>query len=180
MKKRIQTKTQKKYQALKTTKWCLYAGTYVVPLIPSAVLVGINWDNWFNQDKWSIGIGFGMLLITILTTILGIAKKDKFLNAKVSSLYYLAGLMALWGITLLFLASIANQFGSMLLYTACGLVGGSTCDQINKSYVSKKIDFYKSVLKDSGLYKEDIKKQLAYEKALKEAKEEKEKYGGLI
>lgn len=181
--KKKKTNTEKSYIKWNVAKWSLYAGTYMIPLVPAGVMVGINWEEWFAKDQWSIGLGLGMLLLTILITILGIAKKDDVVKENVSTLFYFAGLMSLWAVSLMFLASIANEFGYMLLYTACGLAGGATCDQVNKSKVKNQVKFYKEVLTASGLDDKAEKKRKIYERALEEAKkekEEREKFEGLI
>lgn len=164
------TKTQKKYRNLQIVRWSLYSGTYLIPLVPAGIMLGINWEEWFSKDQWSIGLGFGMLLLTILITILGIAKKDEVVKKNVSALFYFAGLMSLWAVSLMFLASIANEFGYMLLYTACGLLGGATCEQINKTKIIKEVDQYKKILIQSGLKKEKNN----YNEILERAKKEKE------
>lgn len=175
MQKKIKSKTKSTYRKWNTAKWSLYAGTYVLPLTPAAIITAVNWDEWFNKENnWSIGLGFGMMLVTVLITIIGVAKRDKILNEKVSSLYYLAAILACWAIVLMFLASIANQFGFMLLYTCFGLIGGATCDQVRKSKVDEEVKFYKELVQEAGLdireQKRKEKKEKARQEALNEAK----------
>lgn len=168
------TPTQKKYSSWKTTKYVLKASTYVVPLVPEGIILGINWNEWFTvSNSWSIGLGFGSLLVTIMVTILGIAKRDDVVKENISPMFYLAGLMAMWAVSLMFLASIAQNFGTMLLYTAAGICGGATCDQINKTVVAEKVKMYKEILVEVGLDKENNKLEELKEQALKEAKKEK-------
>lgn len=163
-------KVKSKYIKWKVAKVSLHAGTYVCPLVPAGIMIGINWHKWFNSsNQWSIGLGFGSLLLSALITIIGVAKRDEVINKNVSSLFYLAAVMACWAISLMFLASIANQFGYMLLYTAMGLIGGATCDQINRMKVNKEVALYQGAFNDSNMDKLAIKK----EKILKEIEEEK-------
>ena len=176
MKKRIKSKTKSSYNKWNTAKWSLYAGTYVLPLTPAAIITGVNWNEWFNKENsWSIGLGFGMMLITVLITIIGVAKRDKIMSEKVSSLYYLAAILACWAIVLMFLASIANQFGYMLLYTCFGLIGGATCDQVRKSKVDGEVQFYKELMIETGLDERENKRRERKEKARKEAIEEQKR-----
>lgn len=167
------SKTKSSYRKWNTVKWSLYAGTYTLPLVPAGIVTGVNWNEWFNKENsWSIGLGFGMLLITVLITIIGVAKRDKIMSEKVSSLYYLAAVLACWAIVLMFLASIANQFGYMLLYTCFGLLGGATCDQVRKSKVDGEVEFYKQLLIDNGLLESERRKRQRQELARREAQNE--------
>lgn len=173
MAKKVKSKTKTKFRKWKAAKYSLYAGTYLLPLTPAVVITGVNWNEWFNKENsWSIGMGFGMLLLTVLITIIGVAKRDKILNEKVSSLYYLAAVLACWAVVLMFLASIANQFGYMLLYTCFGLLGGATCDQVRKSKVDGEVLFYKELLIENGLDANERKRAEKREKAKQDAIDE--------
>lgn len=176
MAKKIKSKTKSSYNKWNTAKWSLYAGTYIFPLTPAAIITGVNWEEWFNKENsWSIGLGFGMMLVTVLITIIGVAKRDKIMSEKVSSLYYLAAILACWAIVLMFLASIANQFGYMLLYTCFGLLGGATCDQVRRSKVDGEVKFYKELMIETGLDERESKKRARKEKARQEAIEEQKR-----
>lgn len=173
MAKKNKSKTKTSYNKWNTAKWSLYAGTYILPLTPAAIITGVNWEEWFTRENsWSIGLGFGMMLVTVLITIIGVAKRDKIMTEKVSSLYYLAAILACWAIVLMFLASIANQFGYMLLYTCFGLLGGATCDQIRKSKVDGEVEFYKQLLIDNGLIESERRRKERQELAKQEAEKE--------
>lgn len=175
MKRKIKSKTKSTYNKLNTAKWSLYAGTYILPLTPAAIITGVNWNEWFNRENsWSIGLGFGMMLVTVLITIVGVAKRDKIMSEKISSLYYLAAILACWSIVLMFLASIANQFGYMLLYTCFGLIGGATCDQIRRK-VDEEVKFYKELMVETGLDDHENKRRERKEKARQEAIEEQKR-----
>lgn len=173
MARKEKSATKSAYRKWNAAKWSLYCGTYACPLVPAVAITAVHWEEWFQKDSgWSIGLGFGSLLLTVLLTIIGVAKRDKILNEKVSSLYYLSGILACWAIVLMFLASIANQFGYMLLYTAMGLLGGATCDQIRKSKVDSEVMFYRELICDVGLDDRLRKRNEKREKARREAEEE--------
>lgn len=168
----MKSKTVSTYRKWKFLKYLLYTGTYAIPLAPACVMLINNWNEWFNNNEWSIGLGFGTLLLTVFITIYGVAKRDTIINEKVSSIYYLAFLVGLWAIVLMFLASIANQFGFMLLYTCFGLVGGGTCDQIKRSKVDKTVSFYKEIINEAGLDEREVKQNEKREQLRKQAFEE--------
>lgn len=168
------SRTKALYRRWRVAKGSLYVGTYTLPLVPASVMLTNNWNEWFNNDQWSIGLGFGMLLLTVFITIFGVAKRDKVMSENVSSIYYLAFLLGLWSIVLMFLASIANEFGLMLLYTCFGLVGGGTCDQLRKVKVDSEVEFYRQIIVEAGLDErlkiKEQKKEQARQRAFDEAK----------
>lgn len=171
MKKKIKSKTISKYRKLKITSYLLKAGTYMCPFIPATIITYVNFDSWFieNNNGLSIGFGFGSLLISILITIIGVMKRDDFLKENISALFSMTVILACWGISFLFLASIANQFGYMLLYSCLGLIGSATCDQINKTKISKDISFYKELISENDLDAKERKRKEKKEKARQEA-----------
>ena len=168
---KLKSQTRSAYNKWRTLKWSLYGGTYTLPLVPAMVMVGVNWDEWVAQSRnaWSIGLGFGMLLLTVFITILGIAKKDEFVKKFVSPLFYFGGILALWGFSLLFLARIASAFGYMLLWTCLGLLGGAIADQVNRSLVQKEVIYYKKLIIDVGLDEKTEKRKLQKQLAKQEA-----------
>lgn len=172
--KKPKSKTKSLYRRWRVAKAGLYVGTYTLPLVPASTMLMENWNEWFNNDEWSIGLGFGMLLLTVFITIYGVAKRDKIMNDHVSPIYYLAFLLGLWAIVLMFLASIANEFGQMLLYTCFGLVGGASCDQLRKSKVDNEVEFYRQIICEAGLDErlkiKQEKKEMARKRAFEEAK----------
>ena len=175
MKKEKKTSTIKKYKSLKGTKACLYLSTYTMPLIPASIMAGVNWDTWLEQcsNKGSLGLGFGSLLVSILITLLGVVKRDKIAQSVISPFFTYAGIMALWGVSLVFLSDIAYNFGVMLLFSCLGLIGSATADQVNKNYVSKEIAFYEELIKENGLGKVENKKREKREQAKRDAEIER-------
>lgn len=171
-------KTYRRWKALKTT---LHISTYTLPVIPAGVMVGLNWEEWIAQtgNGWSLGLGFGSLLVALIITIVGVAKKDKILSEKVSPLFYLAGALCIWAISFMFLASIMDEFGKMLLYTSFGLIGSASADQVAKVVIKPQVDFYKKLVEENGLdprlVAKEKRRQAKIEKAKAEAKAEAEK-----
>lgn len=168
------SKTKSSFNKWRFAKWSLYIGTYLSPLLPASILTVSNWNKWFklSDNKLSIGMGFVSLMISVIITIIGVAKRDSILKEKISPLFYLSLVIACWAISLMFLASIANEFGNMLLYTSFGLVGGATCDQINKSKVIKEVNFYYQTLIDNGLLIKQQKEKERREKIKAQAESE--------
>jgi len=171
--KKPKSKTKSTYNKYRVAKYSLKAGTYVVPLVPDATILGVNWEEWVNQsNSWSLGVGFTSLLLTVIMTIWGIAKRDEVVKKNISPLFYLAILLAMWAICLMFLATIASNFGYLLLAASAGLIGGATCDQVNKSKIIPETEFYKKIMQDAGLdekyNKREAIKQQAYAEAMRE------------
>lgn len=173
--KKPKSKTLKTYRRLKLTSRLLYASTYVMPLIPAAIMVGINWDEWVAQTNngWSLGLGFGSMLLAVLVTIVGIAKRDEIVEEKVSPLFYFAALLSVWSVALLFLATIAHELGIMLGYTVVGLVGAGVADQVNKNVIKPKREMYKEIVDEAGLDEKAIARKRKKEQLLKQAEKEK-------
>ena len=157
----------KRWKALKYT---LNASIFVFPLIPAGIITGIHSEEWFGSTNgWSLGLGFGMLLVSFALTIIALWKKNDIMNSKVSGVIYLAIILSCWGFAFMFLASILNEFGKYFLYFALSLVGSGTADQINKSYVSKWVQFYQKLADDNGLTPSSAKQEEAKLKAQSEA-----------
>ena len=114
-------------------------------------------------------VAFAFMLITLgnIKNMVGEYESDA---SKAKN--YLAAILACWAIVLMFLASIANQFGYMLLYTCFGLLGGATCDQIRKSKVDGEVEFYKQLLIDNGLIESERRRKERQELAKQEAEKE--------
>lgn len=175
MAKKIKSPTKSAYRKWKATKIGLRTGTYVCPVVPAGIITAINWSDWFaKSNSWHLGLGFSSLLVTVIVTIYGVAKRDQIMKEHISSLFYLSGLMAMWAVVLMFLASIANHFGIMLLYTAIGIVCGATCDQVDKSIVTEQVKFYKDLIEENALDARSRKRKEKIERAIKEAQHEAE------
>lgn len=127
------------------------------PAIPFAVSLGINWNEWVggNASKgWSIGIGFGMLVVGTFAAMYGVWKKDELAEQKVSPVFYIATIFLIIGFSFMLLASIMNEMGVMLLYVSTGVFASATEDQVDKTLVRPRMAFYKELVKTNGLDKQ--------------------------
>lgn len=159
------------YKSWKATKYALYGTKWVAPVVPAVVITGINWEEWFTNQGASLPSGLAMLLVSILTTILAMSKKDEIVEKKVSYMFYLAGILAIWGVAFMLLASIMDQMGMMLIYTCLGIIGGGVADQVNKGLVNDRLLEYKQLIDENCLDKKAIAKQERKEKAKRERQE---------
>lgn len=179
MKKENKSQTLLKYEKYKRGKYYLYGGTFLCPVIPTVIVTGINWDEWFNKSGSSLPLGFATMLLTVILAIIGILKSGTIFKKTDIALYFLSGLFLCVGITNLFLSSLFSQVGYLWLYTGAGLFGSACCILAEKKLVEPKIEEYKKLVEDNGL---DLKsrekaerKKLAEEEARKLAEEEASK-----
>lgn len=152
----------------------LKAGQFISPIIPFGVILGINWSDWFGEgasEGWSVGLGFGMLVIATVLAVVEIMKKDEFVKTKVSFVFYISVVFILVGFSFKLLASIMNEMGNYFLYIACGLLGGGGIDQINQAFVRPKADFYAKLVDENGLSDSSARKLMDAEQAKKEGEE---------
>lgn len=160
----------------------LKAAEYSVPIIPFGVILGINWSDWFGQSEsngWSIGIGFGMLIVSTVMAIVEIMKKDELVKTKVSFLFYISIVFVLIGFSFKLLASIMNEMGNMFLYVSLGIVGAGAVDETNQQAIRPKVEFYKKLVEDNGLSKSAAQRMDDADQAKKEgetAKRERHNY----
>lgn len=162
------------YRRWKAAKVGLYAGKYALPLVPATVITAVNWDAWFVHTGWSLPLGFASLLISIIATIVAISKKDELVKEKVSGLFFIAAIMAIWAISFMFLANILQQMGQMLLWTVAGICAGGAADQVNMTLVDSRITEYKGYIEENTLSKSSQRRKARQEKAARE-KEAREK-----
>lgn len=163
-------KTLKKYRNL---KYGLKAGTYAACLVPFGVILGVNWQEWFTKQEdggISIGVGFGMLLVATISTIICIMKRDEEFMKKFSPLIYAAVVCAMWAVSFMFLSSIMSEMGSMFLYTAIGIASGAVIDETNKVIVCERYQIISKIAEENGL----TTKGAWMKDALKQAKKDAE------
>ena len=159
------------YKSWKATKYALYGTKWVAPVVPATIITGVNWEEWFNKQGATLPSGLAMLLISILLTILAMSKKDEVVEKKVSYMFYLAGILAIWGVAFMLLASIMDQMGMMLIFTCIGIVGGASADQVNKSLVNDRLLEYKQLIDENCLDPKSTEKAKRKEKAIRERQE---------
>ena len=153
-KPRKQRTTVEKYKFWRNWNYGLEAGKFAMPCIPFGIILGINWSDWVGDsasEGWSIGLGFGMLIVATVSAMLAIFKKDEIAKQKMSGVFYVAIVFAVIGFSFKLLATIANTFGDMFLYVSLGIVGSATVDQIDKSAIRPRQEFYKNLIESNGL-----------------------------
>lgn len=175
--------TKKEYETIKTLKkyrnlkYGLKAGTYATCLVPFGVILGVNWQEWFTKTEEgsiSIGVGFGMLLVATISTIVCIMKRDEEFMKKFSPLLYAAVVCAMWAVAFMFLSSIMNEMGKMFMYTAIGIASGAAIDETNRVVVSERYEIISKIAEENGLTKKGEFMKEALKQAKKDA-EEKER-----
>lgn len=155
----------------------LTVGEFAMPLIPFGVVLGLNWNDWVGDSAsqgTTLGIGFGMLIVSIILAIIGIWKKDEMVKSKLSGIFYVAIVLAILGVSLKLIASIINTFGDMLLYVCISVVGSGTIAQVNKTAITKEVVRYQALVKENGLDKKSAKELEDEEQAKKEGEQLKE------
>lgn len=156
MAKRNKPKYQlnKDYRKWLAIKAGMKVGTYASVLTPSAVIFGMNYQEWFAESGSngpSIGIGFGMLIVSTLVTIVAVFKKDSDFMKKFSPLFYIAVICLLWAATFSFLSSILYEMGSMFYYISAGVLGGAVFDEVNTAYVNPRYEAIKAARDKAGV-----------------------------
>ena len=148
--------TLQKYKLWRNWDIGLTAAKFAAPAVPFGIVTGLNWDRWVDNSPstgWSIGIGFGMLIVATISAILGIMKKDEVAKQKVSGVLYVAIILAIIGFSFKLLASIMSEMGDMFLYVAAGTAGSFTIDQVDKLAIKPEAQRYKKLVEDNGLSK---------------------------
>ena len=149
-------------------------GMYACPVVPTAVVMGINWNEWFCTDTtrgWSIGMGFAMLLTVFFAAVVAVMKKDEFLKSKVGPMLSLAVAFVVIGFACKLLASIWNELGNYFLYVGISLFGSFGFDAASTGIMQKQVAFYQGLVEENGLTTSSEKKKLAREQAAREAAE---------
>lgn len=152
--------TLQKYNSWRRREYALIGAKFAAPLIPFGVTLGVNWNDWVgsrSSDGWSIGTGLGMLALATIASIAAIWKKDELMKSKMSGLLYVAIIFAVVGFGFMLMASMMNEMGKMFLVVAGGLLGSFAIDQVDKSYVKKKVAFYEELVDKNGLSKSAAK-----------------------
>lgn len=173
-------KTKKKkttLQKYKTWKWVhrgLYFSKFGAPAIPFGIVLGLNWNDWVgNQpaEGWSIGLGFGMLIVATISAVLAIVFKDEIVKSKVSGLLCAFLVFLVAGFSFKLLATIMNEFGNMFIYVSYGIAGSFALDQTDKTAIKPKVDFYKKLVEENGLDRKSAKRIDDTEQAAREGEE---------
>lgn len=154
----------------------LTVSEFAMPIIPFGVILGLNWNDWVGNSAsngTTLGLGFGMLIVSVIAAMIGIWKKDEVVNSKMSGIFYIAIIMLIVGFSLKMLASVFNSMGDMLLYVCIGVVGSGGVAQVNKSYVSKQVDRFQELVTKNGLDKRSARAIADEEQARLEGEQRK-------
>lgn len=174
--KKQKSETLINYEKWNRAKKALYVGMFSAPLAPATIMTIVNWDEWFKKSNASLPMGFALLLVSTLLSVLAMWKRDDLINKKISFVFYLCGLFVMFGASFLFLANLMAQVGYMFLATAGGLAISGTADQVNKSLVKKRVEEYKQLIEENALDERSKQKRQRKEQAKLDAeKEEKER-----
>ncbi len=182
-KKKQPKTTVEKYKYWRNWNVGLTAAKFAMPLIPFGTVLGLHWNQWVGNsasEGWSIGVGFGMLIVATISGIIGIWKKDELVNKAVSATFYVAIVLAIIGFAFKLMASMMNEMGDMFLYVASGVVGSGAIDQVNKSLVAPKAKYYKALVEENGLSRKSAQKIADEEQAKREGEEAKKEREEII
>lgn len=175
-KARKQKTTVQKHAFWRNWSVALTGAKFAAPLVPFGTVLGVNWNEWVGESAsqgWSIGIGFGMLIVATLSALIGIWKKDELAKNKVSGLLYVTIIFLVIGFGFKLLASIMSEMGNMFLYVACGLAGSFSIDQVDRMAIQPKVAFYADLVEKNGLSKAAAKRMDDAEQAQHEGEEAK-------
>ena len=170
--------TLEKSKSWKRGNNALKAGQFISPIVPFGVILGINWSDWFGEgasEGWSVGLGFGMLVIATVLAVVEIMKKDELVKTKVSFVFFIAVVFLLFGLSFKLLAAIMNEMGNYFAYIAFGIFGGGAIDQCNQALVKPRVDFYSKLVQDNGLSRSGARELLEAQQAQKEGEEKRKK-----
>lgn len=156
--KKPKLKTISMYRRWSFGKYALFTGAFLCPVIPAAVVTGINWDEWFNNSSISLPFGFACLILTVIFAIFGILKSDVIFKKHDIALFVLGGFFACVGFTCLFLANLSAQIGYMWIYVSLGLLGSGVCVVVENKVFEPNIIMYKKLISENCL---DVKSKRA-------------------
>lgn len=168
--------TAQKFRFWRNVGYACKGVEFLSPLVPFSVMLGLNWENWFPKDAgtgWSIGLGFGMLIVSTLLAVWQIVKKDDLMKEKLSFLFSVCVVFVLFGFSFKLLSSIMSEMGDMFLYVGCGLLGGAMSDQADRIAFKPRREFYRKLIEENGLSKVSARKQEDIEQAKREGEERK-------
>ncbi len=174
-KERKKMSTLHKRNALRFGKYALKTTSYAAPVVPVGIEVGMNFDEWFIKNNQGIHVAFGfiMLIFSTVLTYLSIAKHKKLFE-KYSAFWQVALILICWAVAFLFLSSILNQLGMMLLYIGLSLIASATADEVDNHVIEEKLTFYQGLVSEYGLDKREVRRKEKKEEKIKQAKLEAE------
>ncbi len=166
--------TLEKYRMWDRWHKTVWGSKFAMPLVPASIVLGLNWNEWVGNNTskgWSIGVGFGMLIVACITSILAIMKRDEIIKKNISAVFIVAIVFLIVGFGFKLLASIANEFGDMFIYISFGVVAAAGVDQADKSLLMPKVEYYKGLVEENGLDKKSARRLEEEEQAKREGEQ---------
>ena len=143
--------TIREYRKWKAIHLAAQAGVFVFPVIPAAIVTGINWNDWFANAGPSLPLGFITLVASVVMGVVGMIKKKELFGGAVTGVLYVALLFACVGMSFKFLASLCNEIANMVLYIAAGILCAAVGDQADKTLVEPMVEEYKGLIEANCL-----------------------------
>lgn len=173
MSKPKRTKTQRRLAGWKFLNGFMVTSKYVVAELPATIMVIIKHNDWFPSvtQTVSVSTGFSMFCLTILISIICMAKKEETFK-KVSPFIVAASYLIVFGVVALFLASILSDFGFLLLFTGVGMAVAVIEDTVQRNVIKKRVEYWSGVLSDAGLNEQENNDKAKKAADVKRAKEE--------
>ena len=168
---KIKSKTVRNKNILKVTNTTMWGAKFAMPFVPATVMTIINWDEWFANTHGNLPMGFILLLVGSLIAVIGIWKKDKLMESKVSPLFVFALALVCVAGSFLLLSNILYQTGMMFMYCAAGVVAAAIDDQVQQSVVAPALKEIEEDIKEGGLDKKTNKREARRQKRLKEMRQ---------
>ena len=168
---RVKSKTVRNKNILKVVSGSMWGAKFALPFIPATIMTIINWDEWFANTHGSLPAGFLLMVVGTLVSIVGIWKKDKFMEKHISPLFVLVIGLVLVAASFLLLANILYQAGMMFLYCAAGALAAAIDDQVQMSVVSPRLVEMEEDIKEGGLDRKTNKREARRKKRLAEMEE---------
>lgn len=159
--------TVKQFKKWRNIHIALKATEYVAPFAPFAVMLGVNWNQWFPQDgnHVSVGIGLVMAVASLAISIIAMSNKDSDFMKRVGVFIPIAFGFLAWGLVCVLLSSVLGEFGKAMMATGAGILASATADATDRNVVKEKYEFMKGLMDEHGLSKQGEWKQNAEEQA---------------
>lgn len=148
------SETERQYKRWRNIHFALKTAPYPTVLCPFAIELGVNWQTWFlNTDSTSIGLGLAMAIVSTLASIFAIIKRDSETMKKIGPFISVGVAFLMWGAVCLFLASVLNELGKLLIFAGCGILGAAVEDAVDNQVVEEKYLYMKKLMDENGLSK---------------------------
>lgn len=148
------SKTEQEYRKWKRTHFALKAAPFPTVVAPFAVIIGVNWNDWFkHEDKISVALGLILAVITTVLSVVAITKKDSELMKKVGPFISLGIGFLMWGAVCIFLAALLQDLGYLLLTAGSSILVAAVEDAVDKQLVLPKYEYMVKLADETGISK---------------------------